>query len=87
MVKAFNSTGQDNMADPTYADGRPVMFLCGDEAAACALAAQVIEAVGFEPVEVGPLSKARLLEPLALLWITTAMRLGRRDVALRLMRR
>ena len=44
--------------------------------------------LGFEPVDAGPLSQARLLEPLALLWITMAVKYGFSvNFAFKLMRR
>lgn len=73
VVKVFNSTGVENMADPAYPGGRAFMPLAGDDEAACATAATLAREIGFEPVHVGRLDRARLLEPLAMLWITLAM--------------
>lgn len=72
VVKVFNTIGAQNMAD-----GKGLtMFLCGDDEAAKKAAATLARDVGFEPVDVGPLSEARLLEPFALLWITLAYKRG-----------
>jgi predicted dinucleotide-binding enzyme len=49
------------------------MFHCGDDPAAKAVAAKLASALGFEPVDTGPLTQARLLEPLAMLWIWLAV--------------
>lgn len=95
VVKAFNSTGYENMASPVYDDGPSVMPYCGDDEQACAMARTLVEAVGFEPLFVGPLTKARILEPFALVWITLAMQkpggelngLDGRGFAFRLIRR
>lgn len=65
MVKAFNTTGAENMADPQYGSLQASMFLCGDDAAAKSVVTQLGEELGFEIVDSGPLSNARLLEPLA----------------------
>ncbi len=77
-VKCFNTTGANNMAKPDYAGGRLAMFLCGDDADAKATVAALAEQIGFEPADAGPLRAARLLEPLAMLWIhlAYAQRLG-----------
>ncbi len=71
VVKAFNHMGAEVMADPRYADGRQaVMVYAGDDAAAKATVAALAADLGFQPQDAGPLRQARLLEPLALLWIT-----------------
>jgi predicted dinucleotide-binding enzyme len=72
VVKIFNSTGFKNMDDPKYGDDRVTMFYCGDDAEAKKVAAGLAEGLGFEPVDAGPLSEARSLEYLALLWIHLA---------------
>jgi NADPH-dependent F420 reductase len=73
VVKAFNTTGWENMADPIY-HGQPVtMFICGDDAEARAVVTGLAEDLGFEVTDTGPLSTARYLEPLAMLWIHLAM--------------
>jgi NADPH-dependent F420 reductase len=88
VVKAFNSTGAENMADPLY-NGQPAtMFICGDDELAKGATAQLAEELGFEVVDAGGLSAARHLESLALLWIHLARVTGLgRDIAFRLLRR
>jgi hypothetical protein len=88
VVKAFNTTGAENMVEPAFGDRRAAMFLCGDDAAACDAVAGLAADLGFEPVRAGPLRNARLLEPLARLWITLATPLGMgRGIAFALLRR
>ncbi|WP_438269970.1 NADPH-dependent F420 reductase [Paludisphaera mucosa] len=73
VVKAFNTTGFENMADPDF-HGRPAtMLIAGDDEAAKAIACGLARDVGFDPVVAGPLTMARLLEPIALLWINLAL--------------
>ncbi|MEZ4619192.1 MAG: NAD(P)-binding domain-containing protein [Caldilineaceae bacterium] len=79
VVKAFNITSATyNMADPIYSDQRLSMFICGDDADAKAIVATLAEALNFVAVDCGPLTSARYLEPMAMLWITLArdMKLG-----------
>ncbi len=72
VVKIFNSTGSNNMENPYY-EGEPVpMFYCGDDAAAKKTAHALAAEIGFQPIDAGPLANARLLEPLAMLWIWLA---------------
>ncbi|MEM9072763.1 MAG: NAD(P)-binding domain-containing protein [Myxococcota bacterium] len=83
VVKVFNTTGVENMANPAYPDGRAAMFLCGDDEGACAIAKTLCLDLGFEPFHVGGLSRARVLEPVAMLWIQLALVLGHgRGIAL-----
>lgn len=76
VVKAFNTTGAENMADPHYPTGALVMPYCGDDPEAKEVAHELAAALGFAPVDAGELSQARLLEPFALLWISLAYRQG-----------
>jgi 8-hydroxy-5-deazaflavin:NADPH oxidoreductase len=88
VVKIFNTTGYPNMANPDYKGERATMFYCGDDANAKRAAAGLASDLGFEPIDAGPLSQARLLEPLALLWITLALKQGLGvNIAFKLMRR
>ena len=72
VVKAFNNTGWQNMANPLWGPERLTMFLCGDDAEAKRVVIRLAEDLGFEACDSGPLSVARYLEPLAMLWITLA---------------
>ena len=88
VVKAFNSTGWENMADPIY-DGEPtLMLICGDDTEAKTVVTKLTESLGFQVVDLGPLDTCRLLEPFALVWIRLAVVQGfGRDIALRLVKR
>jgi 8-hydroxy-5-deazaflavin:NADPH oxidoreductase len=88
VVKIFNTTGYSNMESPEYREGRSMMLYCGDDASAKQAAAQLAAELGFEPYDLGPLTEARLLEPLALVWIHLAVAQGMgTGFAFRLMRR
>ena len=73
VVKAFNTIGAMNFGNAQFGNLRADGFYCGDDAAAKALVRGLIEDAGLEPVDVGPLRNARLLEHLALLWIDLAV--------------
>ena len=76
VVKAFNTTGAENMADSTYAAGLPLMPVCGDDADARGSVLALATQLGFDAVDFGPLSAARYLEPFAMAWIHLAFRQG-----------
>ena len=88
VVKIFNTTGAENLAAPVYGDEPTTMFYCGDDEAACTVAAKLATDLGFDAVSVGPLRNAQLLESHALLWINLAMGQGaNRGIAFKLLRR
>ena len=88
VVKIFNTTGFKNMDNPVFQSTRIPMFYCGDDAAAKLTAAQLAANLGFDPIDAGPLSNARLLEPHAFLWIWLALKGGLgRDFAFQIVKR
>ena len=64
------------------------MFFAGDDHVAKSKAARLAEEIGFEAVDCGPLTHARLLEPMAVLWIYLAHAQGMgTGIAFQLLRR
>jgi predicted dinucleotide-binding enzyme len=72
VVKAFNTTGAGNMANPLYGTQAVTMFICGDDAEAKKVVAKLAEDLGFDPLVTGPLYHARYFEPMAMLWVDMA---------------
>jgi predicted dinucleotide-binding enzyme len=88
VVKAFNTCGFDIMADPRFGERGAVMPIAGDDADAKRVVGELAADLGFEPLDAGPLQAARLLEPLAMLWVSLAVRGGMgRQFAFGLLRR
>jgi predicted dinucleotide-binding enzyme len=88
VYKAFNQTGSNIMAAPTLEGQRPVMFVCGDDAAHKPAVLKLTADLGFEAIDAGGLAVARLLEPVGMLWIHLALVQGLgRDFAFGLLRR
>jgi 8-hydroxy-5-deazaflavin:NADPH oxidoreductase len=73
VVKAFNTIGAGNYGKAEFAGTRADGFYCGDDTAAKDKVKPLIADIGLNPVDVGPLRNARLLEPLAMLWIDLAI--------------
>jgi predicted dinucleotide-binding enzyme len=88
VVKAFNTTGAENMASAHAFKVKPMMPVAGDDAGAKAKVMKLAQDLGFEAVDAGPLKSARLLEPMAMFWIRQAyvQKFGR-DFAFALTRR
>jgi len=68
FVKAFSSVGNARMVNPTYAAGRPTMFICGDDAAAKQIVTGILDQFGWETLDLGGALAARAIEPLCILW-------------------
>lgn len=68
LVKAFNSVGNSFMVDPSFSDGRPTMFICGNDAAAKQEVARLCEELGWDTEDMGLVESARAIEPLCQLW-------------------
>ena len=75
VCKAMNQIGAPMMDNPDV-PGKPVMFVCGDDDAAKEITSGLVTELGFETVDAGDLTLARLLEPYALIWIHLALRRG-----------
>jgi predicted dinucleotide-binding enzyme len=75
VVKAFNMVGSAHMVKPHLADGTPDMLIAGNDAAAKARVAEILKGFGWRtPIDVGPIAASRLLENLAILWVTYGVR-------------
>ena len=76
VVKAFNTSFASRQAEPKIngisADG----FVAGDDAAAKQTVLDVVESIGFRPVDAGSLAAARTLEGMAWLNINRAISSG-----------
>ena len=88
VFKTMNQIGYTLMDHPSFASGlKPVMFVAG-EGAGKPTVMRLVQELGFEAIDVGGITYARLLEPLAMLWIHLALVKGLgRDFAFGLLRK
>jgi predicted dinucleotide-binding enzyme len=83
VVKALNTINHANMVNPKYKQGKPTIFICGNNQSAKAHTAEMLNDFGWEDiVDIGPIEKSRLLEPLCLLWIEYGVSRGTWDHAM-----
>jgi predicted dinucleotide-binding enzyme len=68
IVKAFNSVGAPFMINPEFKDGKPTMFICGNNEAAKKTVATILDQFGWETADMGSAEAARAIEPLCMLW-------------------
>jgi NADPH-dependent F420 reductase len=67
VVKAFNTLFSSNQADPILDGVRLDGFVAGDDVAAKTRVLELVSSIGLNPIDVGPLVRARQLESLAFL--------------------
>lgn len=87
VVKAFNIVGNPHMLHPDFPGGPPTMFICGNDLEAKKIVTGILAALGWETVDIGSIEGARLLEPLAMLWITCFLQTGTGNHAFKLLKK
>lgn len=74
FVKAFSCVGNALMIDPVLAGGRPTMFICGNNDAAKQRTRTLLDQLGWDTEDCGPVQAARAIEPLCMLWCIPGFR-------------
>jgi predicted dinucleotide-binding enzyme len=70
VVKTLNIISHQHMVNPDYKEGIPTMFLCGNNDSAKKQVIDLLHEIGWKDlIDLGDITKSRLLEPLCLLWI------------------
>ena len=69
VVKAFNTLYYQQMVDPDSSGGPISIPLVGNSDDAKTAVAKLVEGMGLEPIDVGPLENARYVEGMLLIWI------------------
>lgn len=75
VVKAFNTVIAQNQSTGKLGKEQLTAFIAGDDSNAKQTVMQLARGIGFDPVDAGPLSVARYLEPMAMLLIELAFNL------------
>lgn len=78
VVKAFSTVNYVVMADPATAGGPVTVPLAGDDAQAKQRVREIVEKLGFETADVGPLRMSRELEGMVVLHLVPILQ-GRPD--------
>ena len=75
VVKAFNTITATHMVHPHLADGTPDMFIAGNDAQAKSEVRALLGDLGWRgAIDMGDIGASRLLEALAMLWISYGFR-------------
>jgi 8-hydroxy-5-deazaflavin:NADPH oxidoreductase len=77
VVKALNSITANATINPkSHIGGEPDIFIAGNDANAKASVQKFLEDVGWGVMDLGDITKSRLIEPLAMIWITVGFYSG-----------
>lgn len=87
VVKAFNIIGNAHMVQPDFPGGPPDMFICGNDDNAKQTVTGICKAFGWDVIDMGGIEAARMLEPLAMVWISYGFRNGSWNHAFKLLRK
>lgn len=86
FVKAFNSVGSAFMVDPSFPEGRPTMFIAGDDSSAKSTVAGILDAFGWDAEDMGRAASARPIEALCQLWCARGFAHGQWGHAFKLLK-
>ena len=88
VVKAFNIVGNPHMFRPTFPNGPPDMYICGNDATAKKQVEKILHDFGWPSViDIGGIEGSRELESLCVLWVKSAVGLGNFNIAFKLLRK
>jgi predicted dinucleotide-binding enzyme len=68
VVKAFNTMTWETMVEPSTTGGPVSVPIVGNDPGAKVAVAALIEGMGLEPIDLGPIRYARVIEGMYLLW-------------------
>ncbi|NVM36386.1 MAG: NAD(P)-binding domain-containing protein [Candidatus Lokiarchaeota archaeon] len=88
VIKAVHTIGVESLNKLQFGSQQASLFICGDYLDAKSKVKQLGLDLGFDVIDAGSLTNARLIEPLAMLWIELAYKQGMgTDIAFKLLRR
>ncbi|MBI2667405.1 NADPH-dependent F420 reductase [Candidatus Woesearchaeota archaeon] len=87
VVKAFNMVGNAHMVNPDFPNGPPDMFICGNDEEAKQKVTEILTKFGWSTIDIGEIENSRLLEPLAMLWITYGIKTNSWNHAFKLLKK
>lgn len=87
IVKAFNIVGYPHIFRPDFPGGPPTMCIYGGDERAKKLTTEILDAFGWETVDIGGIEISRLLEPLTMLWIMDYLKTNTANHAFKVLRK
>ena len=68
VIKAFNSIGSGFMYKPEFKEGKPTMFICGNNEEAKKTVTGILENFGWDVMDSGSIEASNALEGLCIIW-------------------
>jgi predicted dinucleotide-binding enzyme len=88
VIKAVHTIGVESLNKLQFGTQQASLFICGNDLDAKSKTKQLGLDLGFDVIDTGPLTNARLIEPLGMLWIELAYNQGMgTDIAFKLLTR
>ncbi len=87
FVKCFSCVGNEQMVDPEFKEGKPTMFICGNDDGAKDEIKVILDEFGWEFEDLGKAEAARSIEPLSILWCIPGFRENRWNHAFKLLKK
>jgi len=87
FVKAFSCVGNQLMVEPQFQEGKPSMFICGNNERAKSQVREILFQFGWETEDMGFSEAARAIEPLCMLWCIPGFQHGSWTHALKLLKK
>ncbi len=87
VVKCFNIVGNQHMYKPDFPGGPPDMLIAGNDSSAKLSVTAICQEFGWNVIDMGGIEASRMLEPLAMLWISHYFRTKTGDHAFKLLRK
>jgi len=86
VVKALNTAFTETYLYTSFGPSEASMFYCGDDEEAKKVVKKILTDINLAPIDCGPLSCARMLEPMAALLIRLGINMGMgREIAYKLL--
>ncbi len=86
FVKAFSSIGNAFMVNPQFPEGKPTMFIAGNDENAKKKVSEILDLFGHDVADMGKAEAARAIEPLCILWCIPGFRENTWNHAFKLIR-
>lgn len=88
IITAFSTMSAECMENSNFSSGKVFMPVCGNDNDAREKIIQLAKLIGFDAIDAGSLRNARYVEPMAMLWVELAIKLGYgRNIEFSLLRR